>query len=552
MEIKAWSKRWIILLSGLFLFGCATTEDAKVLDERIYQLQSQLSTLEKEKNSLSNELNALRKEAQANISARKKEDDLLRTALATENKKLQDTLSSRLENLQSQLSAIEKEKDSLSRELTTSRIEAKAEDDLLRAALTTESKKVQDALSLRLENLQSQLSAIEKEKDSLSRELNASRIEAKADISPLKKENDLLRTALTTESKKVQDALSLRLENLQSQLSTIQKEKDSLSRELNASRIEAKAEDDLLRAALTTESKKVQDALSLRLENLQSQLSTIQKEKNSLSSELTTFRMETQANLSTLKKEDDLLRTTLPTESKKVQDVLSLRLENLQYEIRIHSTAVEEYRDLLQRTSKEIDRLKDQIAMRTKVLEESEKILEGKNIGHEDRLNALEERIRGTEDRFKGLDEKIAQIVLKQEEMGKMISEAKETANVSGDLYRDAYETLQKGDLVGAQRKFESFLKQYPYTEFSDNAQFWIGEIYYLKKDFEKAVLEYEKVIAKYPEGDKIPVSLFKQALAFLELGDKKNAKNLLKRVVDRYPYSEEGDIAKKKLQGIK
>jgi tol-pal system protein YbgF len=437
MEIKAWSKRWIILLSGLFLFGCATTEDAKVLDERIYQLQSQLSTLEKEKNSLSNELNALRKEAQANISARKKEDDLLRTALATENKKLQDTLSSRLENLQSQLSAIEKEKDSLSRELTTSRIEAKAEDDLLRAVLTTESKKVQDALSLRLENLQSQLSTIQKEKDSLSRELAASRIETKADISTLKKENDLLRTALTTESKKVQDALSL-------------------------------------------------------------------------------------------------------------------RLENLQYEIRIHSTAVEEYRDLLQRTSKEIDRLKDQIAMRTKVLEESEKILEGKNIGHEDRLNALEERIRGTEDRFKGLDEKIAQIVLKQEEMGKMISEAKETANVSGDLYRDAYETLQKGDLVGAQRKFESFLKQYPYTEFSDNAQFWIGEIYYLKKDFEKAVLEYEKVIAKYPEGDKIPVSLFKQALAFLELGDKKNAKNLLKRVVDRYPYSEEGDIAKKKLQGIK
>jgi tol-pal system protein YbgF len=444
MEIKVWSRRWIILLSGIFLFGCATSEDAKVLDERIYQLRSQLSTIEKEKDSLNKELTAFRKETQANISTLKKEDDLLRTALPAE------------------------------------------------------SKKVQDVLSLRLENLQSQLSTIQKEKDSLSRELAASRMEAMADISTLKKEDDLLRAALPAESKKVQDALSLRLENLQSQLSTIQKEKDSLSRELTA------------------------------------------------------FRMEAQADISTLKKEDDLLRTALPAESKKVQDALSLRLENLQYEIRIHSTAVEEYRDLLQRTSKEIDRLKDQIATRTKVLEESEKILEGKNSLQEDRVNVLEERIRGTEDRLKGLDEKIAQIVLKEEEMGKMISEAKETATASRDLYRDAYETLQKGDLEGAQRKFEVFLKQYPNTELSDNAQFWIGEIYYLKKDFEKAILEYEKAIVKYPEGDKIPASLFKQALAFLELGDKKNAKNLLKRVIERYPHSDQVDIAKKKLQGIK
>jgi tol-pal system protein YbgF len=394
MEIKVWSKRWIMFLSGILLFGCATTEDAKILDERIYQLQSRLSTIEKEKDSLNKELTAFRKETQANI-------------------------------------------------------------------LT------------------------------------------------LKKEDDLLRTALPTESKKVQDALSL-------------------------------------------ENKKLQDALSLRLENLQSQLSTIQKEKDSLNREFTAFRMEAQADISTLKKEDDLLRTALPTESKKVQDALSLRLENLQYEIRILSTAVDEYRDLLQRTSKEIDRLKDQIATRTKVLEESGKILEGKNSLQENRVNVLEERIRGTEDRLKGLDERIAQIVSKEEEMGKMISEAKETAPASGDLYRDAYETLQKGDLEGAQRKFEAFLKQYPNTEFSDNAQFWIGEIYSQKKDFEKAILEYEKVIVKYPEGDKIPAALFKQALAFLELGDKKNAKNLLKRVIERYPYSDQGDIAKKKLQGIK
>ena len=121
-----------------------------------------------------------------------------------------------------------------------------------------------------------------------------------------------------------------------------------------------------------------------------------------------------------------------------------------------------------------------------------------------------------------------------------------------GDLYKDAYETFQKGNLEGAPRKFEAFLKQYPNTELSDNAQFWIAETYYVKKDFEKAILEYEKAIVKYPEGDKLSAALFKQALAFLELGDKTNARNLLKRVMERYPQSEQAEMAKKRLEGIK
>jgi tol-pal system protein YbgF len=132
------------------------------------------------------------------------------------------------------------------------------------------------------------------------------------------------------------------------------------------------------------------------------------------------------------------------------------------------------------------------------------------------------------------------------------LSELKGVSTGMGDLYKDAYETYHRGDLEGGRRKFEAFLKQYPNTELSDNAQFWIGETYYLKKDYEKAILEYEKAIAKYPEGDKIPAALFKQAYAFLELGDKTNARNLFKRVIEKYPQSEQAAIAKKKLETIK
>jgi tol-pal system protein YbgF len=148
---------------------------------------------------------------------------------------------------------------------------------------------------------------------------------------------------------------------------------------------------------------------------------------------------------------------------------------------------------------------------------------------------------------------KIKQVELEKSSPTKeVLYEPKDLSAGVGDLYKDAYETYQKGDLEGARKKFEIFLKQYPNTELSGNAQFWIGETYYQKKDFERAILEYEKVITKYPESGKIPAALFKQALAFMELGDKTNARNLLRKVIERYPHSEQAEMARKKLETIK
>jgi tol-pal system protein YbgF len=278
-----------------------------------------------------------------------------------------------------------------------------------------------------------------------------------------------------------------------------------------------------------------------------SQLNLMQKDEDALRRELSAFQKKNQEEISALQ-----------TETKRLQTDLPLRLENLQSEMRILSTGVEEYKEFLKKPSREIDRVKEDIGSRTKVLEERGKTFEEKNRTLEDQTKALGEKIKGIEDRFKGLEEKITGLAAKLTEMEKppptkeVPAEVKGVSTSVGDLYKDAYETFQKGNLEGARRKFEAFLKQYPNTELSDNAQFWIGETYFLKKDFEKAILEYEKAIVKYPEGDKIPAVLFKQALAFLELGDKTNARNLLKRVIERYPHSEQAEMAKKRLEGIK
>ncbi len=280
---------------------------------------------------------------------------------------------------------------------------------------------------------------------------------------------------------------------------------------------------------------------------LQGQLHAQQKEKESFQKDLEKLQKE----FAVLQKETNDLKSSVTVESKKGQADLLLQFETLQTEVKTLATEMEEYKEFLKKPPKEMDRLRENIVLQTKALEDREKVFEEKD-------KALEERIRVLEERLKGLEEKIGQLASKQLELEgaiptkEVVSEVKGISTRAGDLYKDAYETLQKGAVEGARRKFEAFLKQYPNTDLSDNAQFWIGETYYLKKDFEKAILEYEKAITKYPEGDKIPAALFKQAFAFLELGDKTNGRNLLRRVIERYPNSEQAQMAKKRLETLK
>ena len=255
------------------------------------------------------------------------------------------------------------------------------------------------------------------------------------------------------------------------------------------------------------------------------------------------------SELSALRKENSSLEnkvSALSDENQKLRTELLFRLENLQSEIRTLSTSVEEYKDYLKRPSKEIDRVKEDVEIRLRILEERRKNLEEKDRVQEEKMKEMEDRLKAAEGKIKQAESE------KSRPAREASPETKGLSTGMGDLYKDAYETFQKGNYEGARKKFEAFLKQYPNTELSGNAQFWLGETYFQKKDFERAILEYEKTITKYPEGGKISAALYKQALAFVELGDKTNARNLLKRVIERFPHSEQAEMAKKKLAAIK
>jgi tol-pal system protein YbgF len=114
--------------------------------------------------------------------------------------------------------------------------------------------------------------------------------------------------------------------------------------------------------------------------------------------------------------------------------------------------------------------------------------------------------------------------------------------------YREGLELLRSGDSQGAIQKLRDFLRKSPKAELADDAQYWIGEAYYVNHDYNRAILEFNEVLLRYPKGDKVPAALLRQALAFAALGDKVDARLVLQKLVSEHGDSPEAAEGRQKL----
>lgn len=116
------------------------------------------------------------------------------------------------------------------------------------------------------------------------------------------------------------------------------------------------------------------------------------------------------------------------------------------------------------------------------------------------------------------------------------------------EVYNEAYSFYKQGKLPESRQAFQAFLTQFPQTEYSDNAQFWIGECFFKEGKYEEAILAYEDVVKKYPRGNKVPDALLKQGLCFGALGDKTSSRILFQRVIDRFPQTPQAETARREI----
>ncbi len=125
------------------------------------------------------------------------------------------------------------------------------------------------------------------------------------------------------------------------------------------------------------------------------------------------------------------------------------------------------------------------------------------------------------------------------------------SASSPGDAmaaYQSAYQALGRREHAVAIRELRGFLDRWPAHDYSDNAQYWLGEAYYDQSDFQTALAEFRAVLRKYPDGNKAPDALLKVGFCMSKLGDSDGARDVLAQVVDIYPRTDAARLATQRL----
>jgi tol-pal system protein YbgF len=116
------------------------------------------------------------------------------------------------------------------------------------------------------------------------------------------------------------------------------------------------------------------------------------------------------------------------------------------------------------------------------------------------------------------------------------------------ELYSQAYADYARGNFDLAIQGFSEYLRAYPGTDFTDNAQYWIGECLYGKKMYAEAIEAWNTLFKDYPSSDKLPDGRVKKGMALERLGRRSQALVEYRYVVDRYPNSQAARIARERL----
>jgi tol-pal system protein YbgF len=122
-------------------------------------------------------------------------------------------------------------------------------------------------------------------------------------------------------------------------------------------------------------------------------------------------------------------------------------------------------------------------------------------------------------------------------------------ADGAADEYRAAVEMLKAGKHEEAITALRAFLAHYPHHDYADNAQYWLGEAYYVQKEYQRALVEFRATIETYPRGNKVPDALLKVGYCYQALGQSDRARAVLEQVVNLYPKTEPAALAAKRLE---
>jgi tol-pal system protein YbgF len=85
---------------------------------------------------------------------------------------------------------------------------------------------------------------------------------------------------------------------------------------------------------------------------------------------------------------------------------------------------------------------------------------------------------------------------------------------------------------------FQEYLKWFGTSELAPSAQFYVGQIYYDKGDFDNAVKAFDTVLERFAENNKTAEAMYMKGMSLLKSGQRTQAGQEFLTVIQKYPNS--------------
>lgn len=114
--------------------------------------------------------------------------------------------------------------------------------------------------------------------------------------------------------------------------------------------------------------------------------------------------------------------------------------------------------------------------------------------------------------------------------------------------YQAAFSQLKAGRFNESARMFEDFIEAHPNHDLTDNSYYWLGESYYVTRNYPLALAAFQSLEQKYPLSSKLADSLLKIGYTYHELEDFQQAQQALNKVVESFPNESVARLAQNRL----
>lgn len=118
--------------------------------------------------------------------------------------------------------------------------------------------------------------------------------------------------------------------------------------------------------------------------------------------------------------------------------------------------------------------------------------------------------------------------------------------------YDQAFQALKDLRYADAAEEFQAFLTRYPGSDYADNAQYWLGESYYVTRNYDLALKSFQDLLDHFPDSPKAPDALLKIGYTHYELEQWDSARAALTQVQEQYPESTLSRLAENRLRSMR